>query len=1128
MKKQKVVILSAQFPGFMNLVEGLSSEDISKLMNSINDLVESSFKIHGGKINQYSGEKLLVVFENPGSKPSVPAHAVDAIIELKDRIVSFRDDETINASLKLNTGIATGEVIIGELGSQQTLMGKAVTHANRICEFAREGQVLVDSHIHEATQKLFEFQSLEPIPIKGTDETLPIFELTGKKRRKLNLKVKSERKIVSEMVGRDKEFELINKRIQGLVVGEGSVINIVGKAGIGKSRLMEELKVQPVLEKVALMEGRALSSGENLSFHPITHILKSWAEITEEDSSSQAYEKLHQSIVRVAPDKKDEIFPFLAKMMGFSLKDKAAERVAGIEGESLEKLILKNLRDLLTKAAGIRPIIIVLEDLHWADASSISFLKSLYKLVQKHQILFINILRPGYEKTGDQVIKYIEENLSQYYSYVLIGSLAENESEDLMKNLLNKVPLPAEVRDMIIRKSEGNPFFIEEIIRSFIDEEIIEVKNNEFLVTEKIEHANIPETINDVILSRVDKLDEKTKELLKTASVIGRNFYFKVLEEAADTIGELDDRLNYLKEVQLISESKKKEEIEYLFKHALAQQATYDSILKESRKEIHLKIARSIENVFAENLHEFYGTLAQHYEVAEDKEKSENYLFMAGKESLNSGSPSEALRFFKMGLELYQTISKKEGHDQKLADYNYNLGISCYSGGYNIETIKYIDKFENLHKTGLPHNKILLIFGIIKKLIKLILAVNFSQFFFKREPTPLDDIFVKMYVIKAQSMVTIDPKRFFFETIFFTSKLINWNLKKTQLGEGVFAETSAIFIWTGISFSLGRKMLEIFENPITREKEISLMKIRHPKIMLRLFSGHFTPDQDEEEVFNTGLKVGTFWETTSYLIFSTYIHIETGNLNQAQKISNRILEVADSFENIHSKSQYYRVTSVVMMKFRKLDEVLEITKKGIDFTCKTGHLAVTLIIQSCRIIALCLTNKLSEAAEILDKARPVAIERKRGVIFYSTYLIARCHYEIASAKMTLSNDKLRKEEKKKLIRTSTELIKYSKKYSGNLIEAYRLSGLIHQMTGNHKKAISFFDKSIEFAIASSGDLELSRTYFDLGKFLSDPQTKQNQLNGLSGNDYLEKAKALFEKMDLQWDLEEYRKYKEEL
>ena len=255
-----------------------------------------------------------------------------------------------------------------------------------------------------------------------------------------------------------------------------------------------------------------------------------------------------------------------------------------------------------------------------SDASSIAMFESLYKLSLSHPVMFINVLWPGYKETGDYILKYLVGKFPGDHTTISVSSLKETDLEQLITNLLRKARLPSKTENMIIRKTEGNPFFIEEVIRSFIEEGIIEIHDNEFRVTEKINEVNIPETINDVILSRVDKLDEKTRELLKTASVIGRNFYFKVLEEVADTIGELDERLEYLKDVQLIGESKKKDEIEYLFKHALAQQATYESIVLNTKKELHLKIARSIEKVFPENLKEFYGTMAYHYEKAKHKE----------------------------------------------------------------------------------------------------------------------------------------------------------------------------------------------------------------------------------------------------------------------------------------------------------------------------------------------------------------------------------------------------------------------------------------------------------------------------------------------------------------------------
>ncbi|OYT13066.1 MAG: hypothetical protein B6I19_07050, partial [Bacteroidetes bacterium 4572_114] len=652
--KQQATILSAELSGFQALAESLPQDEISPLLGEIHALVEKTARLHQGKINRYTGDTFLVVFNASRKDHTGSVNAVNAAFELKDQLDSFIKDRKMDSSLTLKLGLATGDIIMGGFGkdekTQETIMGEALVYANRICQFAGEGQILVDEKIREACKENIEFQVLEPIPIKGGETTLPIFELIVKKRKKLDLTKSSERKITSEMVGRIREAELIEGLIKNLVTAKGTVVNIVGKAGIGKSRLLAEIKEQPLFEGVVLLQGSASSIGKNLSYHPIISIFKSWAKITEDDSQSESAEKLEKEIRRVASAKVDEIYPFIATMMGLPLTGMHKERVDGIEGEALEKLILKNLRDLIVTSVKVTPLIIVIEDMHWADSSSITMLESLFKLSGSHRVMFINILRPGYKESGDYILKYLVDNLPGDHITINISPLANTESKELIDNLLQKARLPEEINEVIIKKTEGNPFFIEEVIRSFIDEGIVEIKDNHFRVTDKIHNAKIPETINDVILSRVDKLDEKTRELLNTASVIGRNFYYKVLEEATDTIEEMDERLEYLKDVQMISESKPKEEIEYLFKHALAQQLTYDSIIQQSRKDLHLKIARSIEKVFAENIQDYYGTLAYHYTKAENKEKTIHYLILAGDESMKSGASSEASSFYKDAL----------------------------------------------------------------------------------------------------------------------------------------------------------------------------------------------------------------------------------------------------------------------------------------------------------------------------------------------------------------------------------------------------------------------------------------------------------------------------------------------
>jgi len=650
-RANQATVLYVVFTGFDEISEKLGPDHINELVNKCYELTGLVISLYDGTLDRFTGSEAMALFGIPGSLDKVASKAVGAAIELQNKIEEFNHNIELPVPIGIKIGIKTGPVLVEKIGKDEKaksmVMGETVTIVSRICDIAENGQVLTGQETYESTKDRFEFQVMEPVPVKGKKKPLPVFELKGRKKAPVSTRTKSDRMISSTMVGREKEFRQLEKQIMLLINGSGSVVNIVGIAGIGKSRLKIELKEKELLKKVAVLEGRAVSNGKNLSFLPITQIIKSWAGIKAEDPPEDSVNKLQRGIRRVYPEAYDEIFPFIATMMGYRLDGKAKERIKDIEGEALENLILKNLRDLLSKAATIRPVVIVIEDAHWCDISSLNVLESLFKLVRKHRILFVNIFRPGHMETGGRIVNFLHENLDEYFQEINIEPLSPKESEKLIDNLLHQVNLPDEINNLIIERSAGNPFFIEEVIRSFIDEGLIEIKDNSFILTEKIKFANIPESIDKVLLSRIDRLDEKTKDLLRTASVIGRNFYYKVLEEAAQTIEDMDNKLEYLKDAQLLNERKQKDEVEFLFKHALAQQATYESIVEKTKKELHLKIAGSIEKVFAGRIHEFYGMLAHHYSKAGQQDKTEEYLIKAGDESMKSGAASEAVNFLQ-------------------------------------------------------------------------------------------------------------------------------------------------------------------------------------------------------------------------------------------------------------------------------------------------------------------------------------------------------------------------------------------------------------------------------------------------------------------------------------------------
>lgn len=1110
----------AEITGLDELSGRLEPSRITLCINRCFAMMESVITLYGGYIEKFSGGGMKAAFGLNDLSEKSPLYAVHAALELQHKISELNSDEDSLSSLAIKIGIQTGHVFVGKIGvlenEQDALIGETVTAASKICDIAESGQILTGYETYDLVKDKIEFQVLEPVPLKGRKKPLPVFEVKGRKRVPLSTAAKQNRTISSSMVGREKEYRQLEKLIMQLINGRGAVVNIVGKAGIGKSRLMAEIKQSDLIGKVALFEGRALSNGKNLSFHPIIQIIKSWAGITESDTSREAKIKLENNIRRIYPEAIEEIFPFIATMMGYRLEGKAKDRIEGIEGEALENLILKNLRDLLSRAASLRLVVIVIEDAHWCDRSSLVFMESLFKLVQKQRILFVNVFRPGYKETGERIEAFLTENLNSYHLQINIEPLTKDESDELIENLLKKVELPEEINRLIIDRSAGNPFFIEEVIRSFIDEGLIGMKDDAFILTDNIKYANIPESIDNVLLSRIERLDDRTKNLLRTASVIGRNFYYKVLEEAAQTIEEVDSKLEYLKDVQLINERKQKDEVEFLFKHALAQQATYESIMEKTRKDLHLKIAVSIEKVFETRINEFYGTLAHHYGKAGKMDKTKEYLIEAGEESMKSGASSEAVSFFKQALELFDQTESKQ-NQQKIIDLEEKLAYALAVTGQCIESIEYCEKLIAHYYKPLPKSDFRRFMDLVVNIALLYRITFFRKYNNESKSNEVNRKLLKILVLESNATAYVDPKR-----LFFNSPYGARFLKKNQFGkdEAIIMMTSGtVFLHTGILINLGKRLIEWGKTFIDEKYVLGWIRGKFCVAMLDYDVGKKVDISDEEKVVKYAIRVGEFFHSTNYYFFSSLNTIESGDEKLTQHFMKRILQISEAFECSASLSIYHRVNITYTIKFRKLDEMIKMTDDVVHFVREKNLLHVLIILYSYRTLAFTLQSRFSDARANLKEAEKIAKSLKI-ITSINIYYIVKCYFEIAEFIKNPGKGK----DAAKVLKTSGKLIKLAQKVRKNLPEAYRLRATIFWLKNKPGKALRNFEKSIKAGLSYDCNLELSRTWFEAGKFLQDPSNKKTRVNGLNAGECLMKAKSMFEEMHLEWDLKQYDQY----
>ncbi|MEZ5195594.1 MAG: adenylate/guanylate cyclase domain-containing protein [Bacteroidales bacterium] len=1058
------------------------------------------------------GENIKAVFGIPEPLSEAPVKVVGAASDLIERFKTFNEVKELPHPVHLRVGLETGPVIVSKVGkdeqSRYNVFGETVNTASRIRDFAEKGQILAGPNLYSKLKGQIEFFPLEPVPVKGQKEPLQVFELIRKKKKEIEPDTSTGRMITSEMVGRQAEFEILQNGVFNLINGKGSVINIIGKAGIGKSLLLAELRQKDLMKKVALFEGRAFSNGQNLSFHPITQIIKSWAGITEEDLTDVAVGKLESNIKRIYPEAFDEIFPFIATMMGYRMEGKVKERTKGIEGEALENLILKNLRDLLSRATTIRPVVIVIEDAHWCDISSIIFMESLYKLSRKNRILFVNIFRPGYQETGDRINKFLEENLKDYFTQINIESLKQNESDKLINNLLHQTNLPEEINRLIIERSAGNPFFIEEVIRSFIDEGLIEFKDNRFLLTENIQYANIPESIDHVILSRIERLDGNTKELLKTASVIGRNFYYKILEDAARNIEEIDNRLEYLKDVQLINERKQKDEVEFLFKHALAQQATYDSIMETTRKDLHLKIAGSIEKVFVGRIHEFYGMLAHHYSKAGQQEKAEEFLIKAGDESMKSGASSEAVNFLKKALEVHSENARKNPDRRKVVDLEEKFAFALYASGQHVEAVEYFDRVIAFYYKPFPKNRLRILLNLA---YNLLLGLKIIYFYRRKgfgESGEIELKILKMIEPKGKALVSVNSKRTVesFYGFRFVSKKNFGNYEAS-----LFLSAGSAFFYTGKMFKLGQKILETAEERIDPDYDLGILFINYARALQAFSAAKKFEVPDEEKIYKLGLQTGQYWPVTITYLFGGLNLIESGNKKLVLHYLDRMKTLSEEFDNDYPGVQYFRLKTNLYTKFRELDEATDIIKEAITITKNTDY-KMQLLMAYCNCsIVFSLKQEFTEAKNALTQAEHF-IKDFRIPMCQALYYIAKTHIEIAELKLNKRDLHLRK----KVLKTTHDLVMIAHKVRSHLTESYRLHAVVYLLLNKPGKAFRNFEKSIKMGLSFNGNLELSRTYLEAGKFLRDPKNKKERINGMNGTECLMKAQAMFEEMDLPW------------
>jgi class 3 adenylate cyclase/tetratricopeptide (TPR) repeat protein len=676
-EKRQVTVMFCDMKGFTPLSESLGPEAMYAMMDEVYEILIHKVHDYEGTVNEMTGDGVMALFGAPIALEDAPQRAIRSAMAIHREMTRFnermRQEKGEFPPVKMRVGIHTGPVVVGTLGNDLRVefkaVGDTVNIASRMESLAEPGTTYISEDTFKITEGLFRVEALGEKEIKGKEKPLKVYQVIALSSRRTRFDVSAERGL-TPFVGRRRELELLLDGFERSKEGRGQAISIISEAGIGKSRLLYEFRKAVTNEDVTFLEGRCFSYSRNAAYHPIVDILKANFEIQDNDTGQQIREKVISFLKMIKVDEPSTL-PYLLELL--SVKESGIEKIQ-MSPEARKDRTLEALRKITLKGSEPRPLIMAVEDLHWMDRSSEDALKELLESISGSRVFLIFTYRPEFVHTWGG---------RSYHSQVTLNRLSNRESLAMIEHVLATQDIDRNLEDLILQKAEGVPFFIEEFIKSLRELRIIEMSNGTYKLTKDLKAIAIPSTIQDVIMARVDHLPEGAREVLRTGSVIEREFSHELIRKVTG-LPEQDllSHLSTLRDSELLYERGIYPQSTYIFKHALTREVAYDSILTKKCKQIHDKIARTIEDIYRDDICYHYGVLSGHCIASEDYERGAEYARLEAKRLQKAASFRDAIEYAKKSITCLEQLPQMEANQKKridartiLANYYLNLNI---------------------------------------------------------------------------------------------------------------------------------------------------------------------------------------------------------------------------------------------------------------------------------------------------------------------------------------------------------------------------------------------------------------------------------------------------------------------
>jgi class 3 adenylate cyclase/tetratricopeptide (TPR) repeat protein len=685
-ERKLVTVLFVDVARFTALSEKLEPEEVHRIMEGCLKILMDEIHRYEGTINQFTGDGVMALFGAPLAHEDHAQRACRAALAIQKGLVAYEEKirKDFGQEFRMRIGLNSGPVVVGAIGDDlhmdYTAIGDTINLASRVQTAATPGEVWLSHITQDLIQNYFENEPKGEVFLKGKGEPQKLYRLIVDRPEVRTRFEAGLARGVTELVGRRPEMESLRAAFDRAKNGEAQVMDVVGEAGVGKSRLIYEFHKAVDLEALFL-SGVCLQYGRNINFLAVRDVVREAFNLKEGMVEGTVKDRIDSQ----AAGQLRQFLPFYHHLLSLTVTD---SHFNSLSPEGRKFGTFEAVKNFLLNLSQQKPLVVFLEDVHWMDKLSEEFFTYLSRCLHGYPVMMLSAYRPEVTPPWAQ---------GALYQKLGLETLGRNASIRLVINLLGGLKLAPALEGKIAEKAGGNPFFMEEIVRELLERGDLVREENQYVCRRPLDQIEIPSTIQGVIAARMDRLSEDLKRTTQVASVIGRDFAFKILQSVMKLGEELRGHLTNLVGLELLYEKALYPELEYIFKHSLTQNVAYESLLKQRRREIHGRIARAIEELYAEKLEPHYETLAHHYELSGEIQPTLKYLILAGEKSYQNMAIQSSDEFFTKAIQIGESHPEIFSPEDRAKCY-FNKGGTALTLGEWSEWIGYFIKCNEISR----------------------------------------------------------------------------------------------------------------------------------------------------------------------------------------------------------------------------------------------------------------------------------------------------------------------------------------------------------------------------------------------------------------------------------------------